>query len=510
MPELRFGGGINQLDDELVNADECVEGENFQLDSASRQFRPRDPFTLKGTATSAEEVSGIMQLVTRADVLTTLVQTQEFLYSWDGVNSFTPVATVATNSLLRDTYWSLDDLLILTDLNKATTVRTWNGSAIATLTHAITGVTNLYAKYGVVFQNRLWLFNVTTDATSLPHVILASAFEDHENFDNANTPTSSTLTASSAFFLVIPDLRPINGVAVFFNTIVISTVNGALFKLTGTDATDYAVVPLYPGSSAAGDESIVNTGDDVMYIRKGGNIERLISSDTYGDTETDDLSTWIRDEAENLTGGIAVYDQAHQLVLWFIGGFILVLDKNSLDSGLSPWMKWTTNMVSALDVSAAKYLRVPGTTNYSVYFGGPQGQIYDVHGSGASDAGSTLITVYRKSKLISELNTVDDFVSGRVHYRRKGVCNLVLDLEWSENYADSRCVVPLLGPITSGGVAFWGGGVYWGGDHYWNQGGVEEFRVSTSGFSAAGKSPSFFLTVTITSTVDFLVNKIEA
>lgn len=510
MPELRFGGGINQLDDELVNPDECVEGENFLLDAESRQFKPRDPFTLTGTATSAEAVSGIMQLVTRADVITTLVQTQETLYSWDGADAFTPVATVATNSLLRDTYWSLDDILILTDLSKATTVRTWNGSAVAALTHGITGVTNLYAKYGAVFQNRMWLFNVTTDATALPHVLLASAFEDHEDFNNADTPTSSSLTASSAFFLVVPDLRPINGVAVFFNTLVISTVNGALFKLTGTDATDYAIVPLYQGSSAAGDESIVNTGNDVMYVRKGGNIERLMTSDTYGDTEADDLSRWIKTEVQDLTGGIAVYDQAHQLVMWFTGGEILVLAKNSLDLDVSPWMKWTTRMASALDVSAAKYLRVPGTTNYSVYFGGPQGQIYDLHGSGAADAGSTLIAAYRKSKLISELNTVDDFVSGRVHYRRKGVCDLVLEFEWSENYANSRCLVPLLGPITSGGVAFWGGDVYWSGDNYWNQGGVEEFRVSTSGFSAVGKSTSFFLTVTIASTVDFLVNKIEA
>jgi hypothetical protein len=513
MAELRFGGGINQLDDELVNDDECIEGENFLLDADSRQFRPRPSFDLKGTAPNGAEIQGIMQLIKRDDSTTTLIQAGTLVYSWDGTNSFTTVGTVSSSSLLRDSYWSLDDISIITDLSLATVVKQWNGTSFATMTHAISGVTNLYAKYSVVWQNRVWLFNIKTDSTDLPHVLLASEFNNYDNYNNSWTPTSTTLTSSAPFFLVIPDNRPINGVAAFFNTLLISTKGGRIFKLTGTDATNYRIDEFYSGSSAEGNELMVNMGNDVAYVRKGGHIERLMATDAqFGDTTADDLSKWIRDETEGISSGIAVYDQTRQRVCFFLDAKILVMDKYILDavSDLSPWMKWTTRMTSNLEVAAAKYLRKPGTTDYSVYFGGPSGQIYDMNGTGAGDAGSTEITTYRKTHLISAFNTIDDNVSGRIHYRRKGVVNLDIEFEWSDEYSDTLCRVPLKGPITSSGADFFGGDIYWGEDNYWNEGGVSEERASSAGFSAVGKGPSFFLTTRVTSTVSFLVNKIEA
>lgn len=513
MAEIRFGGGINQLDDELVNDDECIEGENFLLDAESRQFRPRPAFDLKGTAPNGSEVNGIMQLIKRDDTLTTLIQAGDIVYSWNGSSTFTPVGTVSTSSLLRDSYWSLDDVLIITDLGLSTVVKQWNGTNFTTMTHAISGVTDLYAKYSIVWQNRAWLFNVKTDSTNNPHVILASEYNNYDNYNNALTPTSTSITSSSPFFLVIPDNRPINGVAVFFNTVIISTVDGRLFKLSGTDSTNYRVDEFYSGSAAAGTELMANIGNDITYIRRGGHIERLMATDnTFGDTEADDLSRWVRDEVEGTSSGIIVYDQSRQRVCYFLTNKLLVLDKYILEAvgEISPWMKWTTRMTSNLDVSAAKFLRKPGTTEYSVYFGGPLGQVYDMNGSGAGDAGSVEITAYRKSHLISALDTQNDTVSGRVWYRRKGICNLDLEFEWSDEYSNTTCRVPLKGPITSIGSRFFGQDLYWGQDIYFNEGGVSEDRASSAGFSAVGKGPSFFMTATITSTVNFLVNKIEA
>ena len=513
MPELRFGGGINQLSDDLVNFDECVDGENFLLDSDSREFKRRKSFDLKGTAPNAKSISGIMQLIKRDNTETTLVQANETVYLWDGSSTFTSKATVTTDSLLRSSYWSLDEVLVITDINKTTVVKQWNGTAIATLTHAISGVTNLYAKYSVVFQNRVWLFNVTTDATALPHVILASAFENYNSFNNAWNPNTTSLTASLPFYLTTPDLKAINGVATFFNTILVSTVDGKIFHLNGTDARDYSIKEFYGGSCAAGTELMANIGNDVMFCRPGGHVERLMSTQDYGDTKADDVSKYIQLETAAITTGITVYDRTNQRIYFFTNNTVLVIDKYIMEAAqISPWMKWTTGMASNLDVAAATWLRRPGATTYSVYFGGPNGQIYDINGAVLGDNGSTLINAYRKSKLISELDTMNDFVQGRISYRRKGAFTGQLTFEWTDEYVDSVSRVPFKTTITSQGTYFYGSQElpsYFGGAFYWSAGGITESRISTVGFDAVGKGPSFFLTLTCNTTVDFLIHKIE-
>lgn len=512
MAELRFGGGLNQLSDDLISFDECIEGENFLLDADSRDFKRRPGFDLKGTATNAKSISGIMQMITRADVATTLVQANETVYQWDGAASFTSKATVTTNSLLRSSYWSLADVLVITDLSKTTVVKTWNATAVSDLTHAISGVTSLYAKFSAVFQNRVWLFNVKTDSSDNPHVILASAFENHQSFNNAHNPVSTSLTASVPFFLTTPDLKPINGVAQFFDTLLISTVEGKLFYLTGTDASNYRVQEFYGGSSATGTELIANIGNDVMFMRHGGRVEKLRSTQDFGDTKADDVSTFVQDEVTGVTSGILVYDRVNQRICFFLSGKVLVIDKYLMEKGqLSPWMKWTTQMASALSVNAATFLRRPGDTTYSVYFGGPQGQIYDLNGTIAGDYGSTLINTYRKSKLISELDTMNDVVAGRITYRRKGTFRAQLTFEWTDEYADTVSSVPMKNTVTSVGTDFWGSNetpIYWGGSNYWNEGGIAQERVSTVGFDAVGKGPSFFFTINCNTTVDFLIHKI--
>lgn len=510
MHELRFGGGINQLDDELVSFDECIAGENFLLDADSRSFRPRLGFELKGTAPNAAEVFGLMQLIKRDNTQTQLVQAGTEVYDWDGSTGWTSKGTVASGSKLRGQYWSLDDALVITDINKQEVVKTWDGTTFSTLTHAIVGVTNLYAKYALVHGGRVWLFNIKTDSNDNPHVILASAYEDYDNYNNAQTPDSAALTYSDPFFMTSKDLRPINGVGLFFDSIVFSTVDGRLFKITGTDATDYAVEEFYSGSSAAGEEFMVNAGNDLIYVRQGGQVESLRATNEYGDTSADDVSKWIQRETQGLATGIAIYDQQRQRVhLFNENNSILVLDKYALTKGLSPWMKWTTQLPSNLDVSAALYLRTPGDTQRTVYFGGPNGQVYDVNGPSNADAGNVLIKTFRKSKLIPNLDTYDELLSGRIHYRRKADVNMDLIQEWSEEYADTLNRVPLKGPVVLVSNIFFGSEIFWGGDVYWGESGPQEDRVSTAGFSSVGKAASLFLSLQCSTTENFLVVKIE-
>jgi len=192
----------------------------------------------------------------------------------------------------------------------------------------------------------------------------------------------------------------------------------------------------------------------------------------------------------------------------------MVLDKYAMEKGqLSPWMKWTTQMASNLDVEAAAYIKRPGTQVYSVYFGGPSGQIYDMNGSGAGDAGSIQIKTYRHSKLFSdELPTMDEFIEGRITYHRINILNLSMTFVWTDEYVDTTSVVALKDAITSTGTYFWNSDPtpsYWGGTTYWNAGGISEQRVSTAGFSAVGKGPSFYLVLTANTTKDWMVSKIE-
>jgi hypothetical protein len=107
---------------------------------------------------------------------------------------------------------------------------------------------------------------------------------------------------------------------------------------------------------------------------------------------------------------------------------------------------------------------------------------------------------------------VDNVIEGRISYRRRGAFTGALTFEWTDEYADTQSNVPFKTTITSGGIDFWGSNsnpIYWGGDNYWNEGGIAQERVSTVGFDAVGKGPSFFVTLTCNTTVNFLIHKIE-
>jgi len=518
-----FSGGLNE--NPIPSVFEASEGSyNFELSKDSYALRPRKPFDLKATAPNLQPVQGILQLVTRANSVTTLVQAGATVYNWDGASTFSSVGTVTTSSQLRDCYWSLGDYIIVTDIQKATAVKKWDGSSFSTLTTGLAGT--LYARYGIEHRGRIWLFNVKEGSTDTPHLLVASEFEDPTSYDTtkrAAVSSSGFVDGNEAFYMVTPDLRPINGVVLFQNQLVISTEAGRLYVLTGSDATDYAWQDFYVGSNAIGTESVVNIGNDVMYMKRGGNIDTLASTQNYGDVAADDVSRFIPNTVSGLTEAIAVYDQQNQKVFFFIGEKILVFFKNVAIDGvpittagekarLSPWSVYKTQIASAFDTAAAKYCRLQGTTDYTVLFGGQAGQIYDLNGAGSGDAGTTAVQVYRTTRLVDEedgMNFMSSITQGTVQYRRIRPVDLTVEFDYADEYSLTTATIPLKGVPVGDDAIYFGGSNYFGDSIYFSQGFTFTRRISHQSFSVVGKGKGARLGVYAESIYDFQVDNID-
>lgn len=511
MASLTFEGGLNQQDVTLVKPQECIDGYNFELGFNDTHYRPRMPFDKLGTATNAGAINGILQLIKNNDTETTLVQAGDTVYLWDGSTTFTSKGTVNGSSKLRSTTWSLGGYSVITDLEKLTVVKTWDGTTFSTLT---TGLgSSLYAKYAIVHLGRVWLFNVTA-GTSTPHLMVASAYETPTSYNTSlRAQDSSFTTGNEAFYMTTPDLLPINGVALFFNTLIISTDNGRIWKLTGTDSTDFSWQPFYSGSAAVGTETMANIGNDIVYMKRGGSVESLISTQDYGDVKADDLSRWIRNVTTDITDCRTVYDQKRQKVYFFNStGYIPVLYKDMQPSGLSPWSVYKTDHSSNFDTNVAVYMRRPGGTDWFVYFGDSSGNIYQMEGSGDGDNGNTAVSTTRRTMLIEEMDGYDpnfNQIKGRVHYRRVADVDLVMDFEWGDDYSITRCTVPLEGPPTGDSSNYFGGSAYFGGVFYFNSGFFYSDRVSTKGFTPIGRGVGVYIDLSVSSSQRFDIIKIQ-
>ena len=579
--------GLNET--EATNESEVHAGYNFELQFGAKKLSPRGPIDLKGTAPNGGSINGIMQLVTRANSVTTLIYADAStptLYNWTGANTstaFTSVRTTSSDSMLRAAYWSLTDCLTITDLRKLTPLLNWNGTActrqktglgvgsttvITSISEAsgtytvleaghglvagdlaiIAGTTNaghnaehevtnvvsagawdyvdavgygastdgtaekgveLFAKYSVVHNGRLWLFNITTDTDENAHMILASAFEDYESFDTVTR--SGAATGNEAFYTLSPDLKSINGVTSFNRQLLISTEDGAIHRLIGVDAADYQFATYYSGSAAIGEESMANIGNDVIYMRNSGNIDLLGAKVESSDVGADDISRFIPTTIHDLTESLTVYDQAHQKVFFFVGDKILVLFKDILATSQgSPWSVYKTALTdssgSIFDTKAATYIRRPSETVYTIYFGDVDGNIYDLNGTGYGD-NSTSIALSVTKPLIE--STRLKILRGYIQYRRFGQFNCSVIFDWSEEYNQTICDLTLKGSTTTEEPPYYGAEVYYGGDFYYNEGFEFADTVSKQNFSPAGRSDGFFMTFYADTTVQWQVDHIE-
>lgn len=599
---LFFGGGINERSDAKISAQECIEGENFNLDLSGETLRPRLPQDLEGTAPNAGQITGILQLITAADSVTQLLVANGTWYDWDGASVYSDVTpplftSGASGARMRGAHWTLDDFLVITDLDAENVLYKWDGATVSrlkttlvagspgsvttltcsgslatatesthgystgdlvtiagaveteyngekqitvtganTYTYAITCATTpatgtitsdlgieLKAKYALNHNSRNWLFNVIADGTATPSMILVSAFEDAEDYDNATRGEAqggTGLSANDAFFILAPDGRPINGVATFFNTIVLSTAEGRLFRLVGSSALDYEFVEYYPGSSSAGDEGFVNTGDDVVYFRRGQQVESLVSTDRFGDVSTDDLSFWIPNSVKLISNPITVYDQEKQKVYFFDSGIegVLVLDKEFLlrnksgESGqLSPWSIYKTLMANNFATKCAVELRDPLSVKKAktVFWGDASGNVYNMNGTlNGGDGGSSAVSLRRKTKIIDALDSAVELMLGRIEYKRNLPVSVDLVFSWADEYNRTAVSIDLKESFGLDDARFWGGDAYWSGDFYWGAGSVADEQISSLGFSAPGKGPSFFLELQASDLDDYTIYKV--
>jgi len=520
MATLVFSGGLNEQDMALVAPEECIEGFNSELGFNQTSFRPRKPFDSMGTATNASDIRGIVQLIKNDGTETTIIQAGDTVYDWDGAASFTSKGSVASNSKLRGTFWSLDEYTIITDIAKATVVKKWDGSTLSTLTTGIEPV-DLYAKYGVVHLGRMWLFNVTA-STDTPHLMVGSAFENPTSYDTTERASTGTFaTGTEAFFMTTPDLLPINGVELFQNILIISTEGGRLWKLTGVDANDFAWTPFYTASAAAGTETMRSIGNDVVYMKRDGVIESLVGTDRFGDVSANDLSKWIRSSTSGLSDAITIYDQSRQKVYFFAGSNkLLVLFKDLLGTEWSPWMLYKTDHTSSFSTNAAVYIREAGgntASDYYVYFGDSSGNVYRLDGTGTGDNGDTDVQATRKTGFIQRVQSEDgreirvnrDRLRGRVFYRRISSTTLIMDFEWADDFSTNRCSIPLEGPGVGDTASHFNGSAYFGGSYYFNTGFSLSYKNATKGFSAIGRGPGVNVLTSITSSQEFDVLKVE-
>ena len=516
--KFTFGGGINELNDIAISPDEAISGQNFELGLGNTKFKPRAPFDLLDTATNTSEIHGIHQLITRAGVKTTLVAAGTTMYEWDGatftaelVNPGVDDDNIDADSELHHIEWDLDETIVIVDREQQERVLEWNGTALTSLTTGLVS-THFYAKYGIVANGRLMLANVAEGAgsptTKNPHMLAVSEFENRENFDTASrSGDSGFATGLEPFYLLTPDLHPINGIIRFKRSTIISTTGNQLFELIGDDSTNYKFEPYYAGSAAIGDNSFVNAGDDVFYVRQGGVIESLRGTVAYGDVGTDDVSLPIRETVKNLQGARIVYDQTNQKVLFWTGSEILVLFKNLINSEKSPWSIYKTAHVSNFTTKAVVYMELPDSMDKTILFGDDSGNIYDLNGVGIlGDAGSASILAQRKLPL--QEFSYEDFLQARVFYRRRGECELSITFEWGDEGNTTNLLITLKGRTGASNVNYFGGGKYFGGGDYFGEGDPIGNPVSR-GFSAIGKGTSVFATLSIDTINEYEIDYIE-
>ncbi len=508
--------------------EECGLGYNFDLALNQTSFVPRKAFDLAGTSpavsgTTSNATTGLMQLVKRDGTQTTLTVNGIRVFKWDGASTFTTEGAVTAPALLRDTYWSLGDYLVITDLNLNNAVQSWDGTTFGALT---TGLTyTLKAKYAIVYLNRVWLFNINYNGTDYPHMVLASAFENPQSYDTSTRGGPTTVgggtfaTGLEAFYILTPDMKPINGVAVFQNNLIISTTEGRLWNLSGSNSLDFQFTDFFDNEPSVGTECLVNVGNDVIFVSRGGEINSLVATQAFGNVTPFSISKWLPVSTKNIVPTKIIYDVEHQKVLFFIGGKVLVLFKDLMlqpgaEGQKSPWSVYITQASFAFTTNAVKYMYVPGSTNYSVFMGDASGNIYNLNGSGLTDAGSYDITAYRRSRhigteVLASWPWVDENITGRIRYRRLTPVEATVVLEWDDEYNNGQTTVKLKGPPVNDTSPYWNDVAYWGDTVYWNDGFNFTGNTGEISIDPGGKGPGFYMGVSVTTNSTFEVQAIE-
>lgn len=473
---VRFGGGL-ATNPSISDVDfrEATDGENFDIQIDRYTLTRRQGFDYVATAPNGLQINGFVELIDQSADVTLLVQAGGDVYQWDGASSFTLVGTVSTNSRLRGNRDSTDivnDRVIVTDLNKQSVVKTWDGTTFADLTTNLG--TAFYAKYCVYDFERAMYFNVRT-TTDTPHLLVGSKRNDIGDLTVSDRPSSS-LSDEDPFFLPMPDQKPGNGLVSAFGQMIMSTDNGQVWLMSGTTAKDFAIGSLFKDSFAAGDEAVINTQNDVVYGR-AGKIESLIGVLAYGNVVADDVSRDIKDIVSGVTGWTGVYNpRTSKAYFWpDSGNEVYALHYQVYDSrrrtieqrGISPWAKWTTDFGNGdFRQTAAALLRRPADNLDLVYFGDQEGRIFVLEGSSGEDGADAPVTARWRSGLITlPYSRQTSEIKVILWYAKQFAADVTIRiLGCGETAYDDERTLTI--PALSGG-AFYNGSAYYNGSSYY-------------------------------------------
>lgn len=513
---LRFGGGRNtRSSEDQINPLECTDGENFVLDPGNGEFRPRAAFDLVGTAPNTSEIRGFATLRKTDGSVTMLVQAGAQVYQWDGT-TFTAVGSVSASSKMRGTaesFWPLEDKVLIADLNLADEVHEWDGTTFQQASFVETDDTTfpaIRAKYILVDNERAFYFNIFESGSGFPHLVVSSQGGKYTAVappGGSRARPSSALSFDDPWFLPMPQLKPINGVATAFGVIAISQEDGDFEKLVGTDSTNFELDKLHPGSSAVGAEAVVSISNDIVYGAPS-HIESLLSTDKFGDVEFDDLSFKIADDVSEITDWTLIYNPRVRRVycLPAAGNVIHVLHTDFLRSELSPWSKWITDHPFSFQPTASMLCRDPVDGLEYVFMGDATGNLYRLEGAGdTGDAGTTGIRARRVSQLYSaKLDAQSHDLQGWLRHRKRLANTAELRFLYAGLHVRDEMVEIDLDPVIFDTP--YNGEVYYGGNFYY--GPNQENRLVRETFGVAGQSNAFQIETKIESANEFAIQEI--
>lgn len=513
---VKFGGGLHtRASQDEIDPREAAGGANFLLDLENRELRNRPPFDLIGTVPNGAEIRGGASLLKADGTVSLLVQAGANVYEWNGQTTFTKVGTVNSSAKLRGHWrshnWTLSNKVLITDLSLVEVIKEWNGTTFQSVTftdQAGGAFGTFYAKYLNVSNERAVFSHVRDPGATTRHMMVGSKRGDYTQITIVNRPASS-LNEQDPFFLLAPDLRPINGHMEAFGTTVLSTEQGKLFNLTGSSAKDFAFSEFYPGSAAAGEESVEYVGNDIIYGRKG-RIESVRDTDRFGDSEADDLTVGISDQVAAYSGWRIVYNSRLNRTYLFptSQSEVWVLNNAMRDKGeLSPWMKWTTTHALAFQPTFVMPMLDPSDGLEYVFMGDSSGNFYRTEGTGASgDGGQSSIATEWLTKLFSVPLDAEAYnIEGFIKYRKNEAATVRLIFEYAGVSAFNESITISL-PALSGGWHF-GGNYYFGGEIYW--GVAFENRLVRQSFTPPGQSAEWQIRVQVDGVTDIVINEIN-
>lgn len=510
---LKFGGGLHtKASADEIDPREGAGGFNFAIDLENRNLTLRPPFDLLGTAPNAQAIQGGGSLLKTDGTVTMIVQAGGVVYKWDGTN-FTSVGTCNSSSKLRGPWrthtWNLTDKLILTDLALADVVKEWDGTTFQGTTFTAqdgSAFGTFYAKYLNIDNERAMFANVKDSSATTPHMIVGSLRSDYTKITIVNRPSSS-IAVGDPFFLLSPDLKPINAISESFGTTLISTEKGQIFNLSGSTSQDFAFSPFYPGSAASGSESMTDIGNDVIYGRQG-RIESVIDTNTFGNSQASDITRGIADVIQSYTGWKTVFNSRTRKAYCFPTGVseVWVLDTAILQDGkLSPWMRWQTQHPIAFQPTFVDSMLDPVDGLEYIFMGDSSGNLYRLEGTGTSgDGGTSNIELQFLSKLFSaQLDSVAYDIEGYIKYEKNNAAAITLTFQYQGVEIFDKSVTINLPTVSS--ASYYGGSAYYGGNFYY---GTFSGRLARQKFIPPGDANEFQVLVDYVGATNISINEI--